>query len=66
MPLKYLKCNDLIEQLIKQIKLEIDKKERIYLTLGNQGRMRLYKSDFKKIGMTYNQLLKIIDTFECN
>ena len=66
MPLKNLKCNDLIEQLIKQIKLEIDEKERIYLTLGNQGRMRLYKSDFKKIGMTYNQLLKIIDTFECN
>ena len=66
MPLKNLKCRDLIEQLIKQIKLEIDEKERIYLTLGNQGRMRLYKSDFKKIGMTYNQLLKIIETFECD
>lgn len=65
MPLKKLKCNDLIEQLIKQIKLEIDEKDRIYLTLGSQ-RMRLYKSDLKKFGMTYNDLLKILDTFECN
>ena len=63
-PLKNLKCSDLIKKLKEKIKLE-RKDGKISIIIGTK-RDVLMEKDLKKVGLTYKDLLKVLETFNCD